>query len=67
MKRPIEEERDAALFSAWERFVQTGKVCDYLSYCQQNSIQWTNSIEGTEADAGNSKWAGNSGKGAEQR
>ncbi len=66
MKRPIEEERDAALFSAWEQFVRTGKVCDYLSYCQQNSC-WTSSIEGTEADAGDSKRIGDSGKDAEQR
>jgi hypothetical protein len=66
MKRPIEEERDAALFSAWERFVQTGRVCDYLSYCQQDNSRWTSGREGTETDAGDSKWTGDSGKGAEQ-
>ena len=46
--------------SDWERFAQTGKVCDYLRYAAQQNR------EGTKNYAGDSQRTGDPGKNTQQ-
>ncbi len=65
--KKTQSKADNNALQAWKCFEQTGKVCDYLSYCAQDSEHMESiNKEGIENNAGDSKRTGYQGTGTQQ-